>query len=334
MKRKKVSVVVPAYNAEKYVDHIVEDFLGQSDQNFEVIFVDDGSTDQTHNLLQAVEKQTPLDIKVIHQKNGGVSHARNTGLQAATGEYVVFVDVDDRVSPHYLSHLLGNAESFSADVSICRYGTILDNDPSLATVKEIDSLDVLRNFLYERKGRLGIYTLMTKRSLLLDYNIRFEEGFAYGEDLHMIWRILTHAKKLVISESVLYHYEVHNTSAMARFTSSRFDAYALAKSLESYFQEHRFDFADEYILFGAARVMWGIMWQAAILLGKQDFRDYVEAYPAKAEMKKLHTFPDYRVRITSVLFCISSSTFYSIIHALRRYLGTKSGLLPKSVSIM
>lgn len=112
-----VSIIVPVFNGENYIDHLIQNFRMQTYKDFEVIFVDDGSTDSTAQKLDAIESKTlPFDITVIHQKNSGVSAARNKGLLNASGEYVCFIDADDVISQDYLMVL--RRSFYSPDVNV------------------------------------------------------------------------------------------------------------------------------------------------------------------------------------------------------------------------
>lgn len=123
-----ISVIVPVYNVEKYLSACVCSVLKQTYPCFEVILVDDGSTDGSGALCDLWKKQDSR-IQVIHQENGGLSAARNTGMQIARGEYLCFVDSDDLVAPDYLRILYENLIAFHADVSCCHYASFSDDQP-------------------------------------------------------------------------------------------------------------------------------------------------------------------------------------------------------------
>ena len=116
-----ISVIVPVYKAEKYLEECVYSILNQSYTNFELILVDDGSPDGCPALCDRFARQDSR-VRVIHRKNGGVSASRNTGLAAAGGAYVAFIDDDDYIAPDYLEKLLAAAEESGAD-ALCRPAT-------------------------------------------------------------------------------------------------------------------------------------------------------------------------------------------------------------------
>ena len=118
-----VSIIIPVYNIEEYLPRCLESVLGQSYENLEVILVDDGSTDQSGKICDYYASQDKR-IQVIHKKNEGVSIARNTGLDIATGEFIGFVDGDDLVEKDMIKILVQNSLKYEADISICQMDTI------------------------------------------------------------------------------------------------------------------------------------------------------------------------------------------------------------------
>lgn len=313
----KVTVVIPAYNAEAFIPDIVSDLQNQEERDFEVIFVNDGSTDKTGRLLMEVEQEYAEWIKVVHKENGGASSARNVGLQRAVGEYVIFLDVDDRISPHYLSYLLKNIKEFDADVAFCKYGSTFTNALKESKTQIVETLDMLRKYLYEKSKRISVCTMLTRKSLLNEHNIDFQEGYSYGEDIHFIWRVMAAASKIVDSDAVLFKYCDNENSAMTRFNEKRFDSFVLARELEPYFESVSPDFAAEYKKYGAARNLWGFLWQAAIMLSKSEFMDLQKMYAIKNELSSLKDFPDYRVRLSSRLFCFSASLYFYLVQVFK-----------------
>ena len=122
----KVSVVVPAYNAENTIEKIVKDILNQSYDDFELILVDDGSDDKTAELCDFFASKDPRVI-VLHQQNGGLSNARNNGTKKASGEYVTYIDSDDRVESYYLEFLIRAIEEAGVDIACGRIDRVKED---------------------------------------------------------------------------------------------------------------------------------------------------------------------------------------------------------------
>ncbi len=116
----KISIVVPIYNAEKYLDRCIQSILNQSYKDLEIILIDDGSTDSSNKICNNYQKRDNR-IKFISQKNEGVSAARNRGISEATGEFIGFVDSDDYIQPNMYETLYGLINKYNCDISICGY---------------------------------------------------------------------------------------------------------------------------------------------------------------------------------------------------------------------
>ena len=137
MSRGLISVIVPVYNTEKYVAKCLESILGNTYTNIEVLCVDDGSTDDSLKVIESFS-QKDNRVKVISQKNSGVSAARNNGIMQANGEYIAFVDSDDIVSKYYFESLYELAKKEVADIVFCSYKKVLKQDATLIN-KSIDN---------------------------------------------------------------------------------------------------------------------------------------------------------------------------------------------------
>ena len=123
---KKVSVIIPVYNVEKYLKECIQSVLRQTYKNLEIILVDDGSKDNSGNICDEYAKRDER-IKVIHKKNGGLSDARNAGIDICTGEYIAFLDSDDFIEEDMYEFLVKNLEKAKADISICQVYYVYKN---------------------------------------------------------------------------------------------------------------------------------------------------------------------------------------------------------------
>ena len=209
-----VSVIVPCYNVEPYVDECLCGLAGQTLPSLEVICVDDGSTDGTLEHLRRWQEKDER-LRVISQANAGVSAARNAGLDAAGGRYVGFVDPDDRVDREMFSRLLAAAEKNEADVTVCGYREFAERD---GVVVREDGWSPEEGFYAEerveqfRRGSpwcrcVGpVYNKLIRRSLLEEHGLRFVEGLKEGEDLAFLLMLLPFAPRLLTLPDRPYHY--------------------------------------------------------------------------------------------------------------------------------
>lgn len=275
-----ISVIVPAYNVENYITDCIQSILNQDYNSFEIIIVDDGSTDKTPAILDQLGL---LDcrIKVIHKNNSGVSSARNKGLDMAQGEYVAFVDADDFLAQDYLSYMLEMATSTGADYCISTECFMSRNDDQTSNleVKTISSEDATV-LLLSPKMRVGCWNKFYKRDLLLKYNIRFNEELFFGEGLCFITTVSQRAEKVAIENKKVYYYRRDNDdSATTSFSIARI--YNGIKSLNEIETNLILRTPQVYLALELHNVMYRKMAATKIYLGgmcklyHEDYKSYV-----------------------------------------------------------
>ena len=201
-----ITIVVPVYNVEDYINRCVDSILCQTYKNMEIILVDDGSTDSSKSICDAY---LDLDkrIKVIHKLNGGLSDARNVGLEASNGEYIIFIDSDDYIEKNMIERLHHLALTNNADISICNlcdcYETGVKNIQNEKKVMVYSDVEALKQaFIGEYYG-MSICTKMIKRSIIADH--RFIKGKT-SEDVFFTPILLLKSKKVVYTTETLYNY--------------------------------------------------------------------------------------------------------------------------------
>ncbi len=204
-----VSVIVPVYNAEGVVSRGVESILTQSYQDFELILVDDGSTDNSGAICDNYAQQDGR-VKVVHQENAGVSAARNAGLKVAQGEWVTFVDSDDIVLDGFLESLVAavNREE-RIDLAYCGYA-IVEGSTSIMTYRSATYIgkgqlhDVLSStkLLY----RCSPWAKLFRRSVITDNGLQFDENLTISEDRLFIYQYLIHVRGVAVTSTVGYLY--------------------------------------------------------------------------------------------------------------------------------
>jgi len=228
----KISVIVPVYNIEKYIGECLESLLNQTYKDLEIILVDDGSKDNSGRLCDnyaAADKR----IKVVHQKNGGVSVARNAGLEAASGDYIGFCDGDDWVEPELYQTLLENMLESDADISHCAFQYVKKDKaiPFYGTCKK-EVQDRTKGIVELLKGSYiepGLWTKLFKRETL--GSIRFDASVKYNEDLLFNFLVFCRADKLVYEDKVLYNYRSRENSAAVESVWGAFSKKAFLDTL-------------------------------------------------------------------------------------------------------
>ena len=202
----KISVIVPVYNVSNYIHKCVDSIINQKYENLEIILVDDGSTDDSGNICEEYAKKD-VRIKVIHKKNGGLSDARNVGIDNATGSYIGFVDSDDWIDENMYITLYQNMKKENADISCCnRYFIYTNTRTSYGTDKFYEVMNSQRAIqLMCTFGYLGVsaYTKLYKKKLFED--IRYPKG-KVNEDIYTTYKLLDKATRIVYDATPLYYY--------------------------------------------------------------------------------------------------------------------------------
>lgn len=232
-----ISIIVPVYNVEPYLRRCIDSILNQTYRDFELILVDDGSTDNSSSICDEYQKAHPF-IRVFHKQNGGQSDARNYGIERATGKYVTFIDSDDYVTTDYLQCLYEMATNFSADVVCARFEFVDDSSiikPRSAggnSIKTYTGTQACEALLYERKG---FYTSACNKLIRTD--IVRENLFSVGkyhEDELTTFRYLLSASTVAATDRVLYYYYQREGSIMHTIGQPVIDEIAAADNYVEY----------------------------------------------------------------------------------------------------
>lgn len=217
----KLSVVVPVYNTEVYLPRCVESILSQTYSNIEVILVDDGSTDKSPEICDRFS-QEDRRVRVIHKPNGGVSSARNVGIETASGDYVAFVDSDDFIDVNMYEKLFC-ALFDQKEIAICdcmlHYAD--KNEPRETIRSGKTKHDFLANFFLSDIGGGSVFMIVKKT--MLD-GLRFPEHLHCGEDSWLMLRLLAKATSISKVNEPLYYYNLDNSSSITHSLSTKSDA--------------------------------------------------------------------------------------------------------------
>lgn len=210
----KVSVVIPVYKAEQYLECCVESVLQQTHRNLEIILVDDGSPDGCGAMCDAYAHKDNR-VRVIHQKNSGVAAARNAGIEIATGKWLAFVDADDYIDLDMYEVLLEAAEKSQTDVVECNYRRLGGTNPGTGKIHIHTGLDALE-IMFTRDGYPDGFTVSPVNKLIrrdAANGIRFLEGCSMAEDMLYVVELLTKIQTIAKLERRLYTYRVNEDSA-------------------------------------------------------------------------------------------------------------------------
>lgn len=215
-----ISVIVPVYNVEKYLRKCVESILQQTYTNLEIILVDDGSTDSSGFICDELS-QTDSRIQVYHKINGGLSDARNFGVEKANGEYLMFIDSDDYINKHMTEYLHNYAKKYDADLTLCDYIEVYEN----TNVDNNQEFKNIHHFLYDKHN--AIYQLFQglKTKMIVAWNklykkeifneLRYEIGKIH-EDEFMVHKVLEKCEKVCYIDVPLLYYVQRSESIMSK----------------------------------------------------------------------------------------------------------------------
>lgn len=235
----KISLIVPCYNVEKYLDRCMESILNQTHKDLEIILVDDGSPDRVPEMCDEYAKKDSR-VKVVHKKNAGLGMACNSGIEVASGEYIAFCDSDDWVDQDFYAILLDAAYKYNSDMVISGLRRVNSNDETLSLlshVKDVEIYDGEQVFelakdmiasspgrRHDRRIQVSAKTVLYKRSIIERNNIRFvSERIMPSEDLSFNISYLMNVNSVVCIPEFKYHYLVNPNSITANVKSGFFD---------------------------------------------------------------------------------------------------------------
>ncbi len=213
-----ISIIVPVYKVENVLNNCVQSILNQTFRDFELILVDDGSPDNSGKIC---DEYSNIDnrVRVIHKENGGVSSARNIGIQVAIGKFICFVDSDDEVDVNYLKLLIDLYEN-NVELAICGFNWFKNGDVINKSVFSNNDFDLLsRDYVMEIQSKVLVSSPWCKLYLsdIIKKNcIFFQNDLSLGEDLLFNFRYLNYVSNIAIVNQPLYHYMVDNGQSLLR----------------------------------------------------------------------------------------------------------------------
>jgi len=232
----KVSVIIPVYNAEKYLPRCIDSLCAQAFEDCEFVFVDDGSIDTSASLIRQAAG-SDARIVLVSQPNGGVSAARNTGLNHASSPYIAFVDADDRAAPRYVQALYELITAKGADLSVC--GLESTEPKSLPDgIIELQADDEARVVeWFESYLAHNVYCKLYRRDVVEKFGLRFDTAYDYGEDFLFNLGYFARISRVAVTSEILYFYDTAVPGSLSKkFPFTRFlDVETQHAATEDYF---------------------------------------------------------------------------------------------------
>lgn len=210
---KMISVIIPVYNAEAHISKCLDSVLNQNYENVQAVVINDGSTDGTAEVIRYYCKKDSR-IKYLEKKNGGVSNARNKGLEIADGEYITFVDADDYIDPDYCGAMLGGMEKYDTDICSCRainHHLANENDDRYLKEDENELVIPVKEFsFFDDSLPKAVCCVMFKKKII--ENVKFDPSLYVAEDTLFLAKALHNAGRITVLHRNLYHYIMYDES--------------------------------------------------------------------------------------------------------------------------
>ena len=251
-----ISVIVPVYNVEKYLNRCIDSILNQTFKQIEVILVDDGSTDNSPIICDEYSNKYE-NIKVIHKKNNRVAAARNDGVKIATGKYIALVDSDDWIEPNMIEEMYNKAEEFHTDITMCDFRKV-------GVESEYTVSQPIREGYYDRKmieselfpclimfeniefpPTISNWTCLFRREFLIESDLFYDEDIHYCEDSIFGSKAMYNANGFYyMKNKYFYNYFYNPNSTTSTCNMKKWDSYLIINErLKEYFEDSKFDFS-------------------------------------------------------------------------------------------
>ena len=310
-----VSVIMPCYNAELYVGEAIRSFTGNSiSQKCELIIVNDGSTDRTKEIIGDLTAEYPGHrILCIDIPNSGVSAARNRGIQEAKGKYVCFLDADDMYAEFFLESLVTGIRKIQADLCLCYWTTSPDQlTPDRTGAREIDRRRAMDILLYREKP-VAVWSMMYRRKILMDENIRFPEKIKYGEDIEFMWKYILSCGKCAIVKANYYYYRPAPGSAMHKVTWQKTEILDAVDHIIEKMKTADPDYLAKFESYMIPRKIIALQKDFAL----SGSREYFDRLKSRSDHKKTFSVAAKgkpSVRLAALAYTVSPRLFYRIFH--------------------
>jgi glycosyltransferase involved in cell wall biosynthesis len=322
----RVSIIIPCYNCVRYLSETLESLERQNCKDFQVICVNDGSTDETPALLQQWQDKKTLDMTVIHQKNGGVSVARNAGIEAAQTEFVLFLDGDDVYHPDYVATMLAAVDKSGADTVYC---------PLVRNPEDLNKVTVdVGNFVRHEQAQVmenlmlhmecyGFYCYLYRREVLQASGIRFTVGMRNFEDREFNWKYLCHCHSAAWIDQPMYGYRVTPGSAMSgAMTWDRArSGMAGAQRIVEYMKSQNCDYLPVFENYLPQRLLWGMLCNCAVRKNRELYHKLAKEYNAKSAMKHLRRSKSMPVKLSAAAYLVHPGLMYHGLALARKISG-------------
>lgn len=301
----KISVIIPVYKVEDYIENSLISVCNQTFKDFEVLIVDNNSPDNSIVIAERILSSARINYRVVEQRIQGLPAARNMGIMEAKGEWLISIDPDDTIAPNFLDELYKESTSNSLDVVFSRFQEVDENhlfDFDVATSTDcmvIYKTDDLLNKLLTRRLPLMVSNLFIKKDVFKRFNLTFDEDVILGADLLLLWRLLKTQNQIGYINKPMYNHFFRSDSLITSPSSLKIE-----RNLAGYLKNWEYYKSLGQETFGFwiyCRELYGLLTVLCLYGDEVDFMLCYNKYYTPEVRKSLQSFPDKKIRIMNVV---------------------------------
>lgn len=312
--KKLISIIIPVYNAEKTIKNTLLSFSEQSCKSFKLVIVNDGSTDNSGDIIKSFCSERKLDVVYSYQHNQGVSAARNNGLSLVDTDYIMFCDADDEYhleTIRYIVNSLNNGDYDVLGIGHTRTRKVFDSNPSVSRI--ITDIEVLKEEILFKNQNYNFVDFCYKTDIIRKNNILFDVSLKYGEDELFIWEYITYCRTIYKTDIPYYFYLDNLESSTKHINRNRTQVIESQKKAFEYLTVHNDSFAPMISKYGIPRAKIAILKEFAQSHNLNDFEWLTESKEYECNISNLLSYKDLRIKIAALFYCISPKLFYKLL---------------------
>lgn len=309
-----LSIIIPVYNSERFIKETLTSLERQTCRNFNVVIVNDGSTDSSESIIFDYIAKSTLKIEYFYQDNQGVSVARNKGIQKSSSRYLMFCDSDDLYHEKMVETMLLNFERYEVDIVGCGVSHSLFADRNQRESIICTLSDLQNDFLFNNRD-YQFCLFCYKKEIIDKYNILFSSDLLFGEDDEFTWRYLCHAKSVYRTSLALYYYRDNPSSVTKKITAKRMQVIDSMIRVSNYYAFYEDNYSYKLKKYGVSRAKLAIAREFAFYDKKDLYRELIDSSNYKCSLFPLLAFPSLKIKLAGFIFIISKSIFFKLFRS-------------------
>lgn len=317
-----ISVIIPVYNVGKYIENSMKSVIAQKFTDFELILVDNNTSDDSIEIAKRALAGTDINYKVVKQRVQGLPAARNKGIEEANGEWIISIDPDDTISPLFLQELYLCATKNNLPVVFGEYDEVTEEDLFMFPEEnkegafELLDREYTMNNLLTRRLPLMVSNMFFKKSFFIKHQFQFDQDVILGADLMLVWKILLNLEKIGHLNKKLYNHFFRSDSLITAPSSKK-----IATNLAGYRRTCEYvaqHYNQEFSKWIYARELYGLLSVVSIHGKHKMFKENLALYYNKDIHQSLQSFPDKRINIMDSILYYCPRLFFVINKQLRQ----------------